>query len=277
MKPICSLILVLGCAVGTTSRARADTTRVSDIVETPNAVFFQPLQSPSVVWFFPRTELSFTIVPPQLPTGTFWRAAIVFRPITADDLAMLPPEWADKSLVPFIIRPTTECTLTRLPEMRFVIQEINALGHDVSSANPPVCRFSFRLPTVVTPDLQQRLDALVSSDTLVKRTLELDLQVEASIAWTEVRAAVADALSASSLDPEITSDQARSVVESALDGPALAAVRAAVTASEHQAFVEAALNNLFAEAADNASLVTLAITAPSGSLLYHVESRSQLM
>lgn len=277
MKPICSLILVLGCAVGTTSRARADTTRVSDIVETPNAVFFQPLQSPSVVWFFPRTELSFTIVPPQLPTGTFWRAAIVFRPITADDLAMLPPEWADKSLVPFIIRPTTECTLTRLPEMRFVIQEINALGHDVSSANPPVCRFSFRLPTVVTPDLQRRLDALVSSDTLVKRTLELDLQVEASIAWTQVRAAVADALSASSLDPEITSDQARSVVESALDGPALAAVRAAVTASEHQAFVDAALDNLFVEAADDATLVTLATTAPSGSLLYHVESRSQLM
>ena len=190
---------------------------------------------------------------------------------------MLPPEWTGKSLVPFIIRPTTECTLTRLPEMRFVVQEVNALGHDVSSANPPVCRFSFRLPTVVTPDLQQRLDALVSSDTLVKRTLELDLQVEASIAWTQVRAAVADALSASSLDPEITSDQARSVVERALDSPALAVVRAAVTASEHQAFVDAALNNLFVQAADNATLVTLATTAPPGSLLYHVESLSRLM
>jgi hypothetical protein len=277
MKSICSLFLVLGCVVGAARPAHADTTRVSGVVETANAVFFQPSQFPSVVWFFPRTELSFTVVPPQLPTGTFWRAAIVFRPITPDDLAMLPPDWAGKSKVPFIIRPTTECTLTRLPEMRFVTQEVNALGHDISSANPPVCRFSFRLPTVMTPDLQQRLNALVSSDTLVGRTLNLDLQIEASIAWTEVRAAVADALDAASLGTELTADQARTVIESALDSPALTAVHTAATASEQQAFVGAALANLFVQAADDANLLTLVTTAPSGAVTYHLEAFHRLM
>jgi len=277
MKSICSLILVLGCLVGAAHPAHADATRVSGVVETPNAVFFQPSQFPAVVWFFPRTKLSFTMVPPPLPTGTFWRAAIVFRPVTADDLAMLPPEWVGKSLVPFIIRPTTECTLTRLPEMRFVIQDVDALGHDVSSANPPVCRFSFRLPTVMTPDLQQRLNALVNSDTLVERTLDLDLEVEASIAWTEVRAAVADALDAASFGTEVTADQARTVIERALASPALASVRTAVTASEQQAFVDATLANLFVHSAGSATLLTLAATAPSGAITYHLESFHRLM
>jgi hypothetical protein len=284
MKPNYLLILVLGLAAGGARVAHADTTRATGVVETPDAVFFQPSQFSTVVWFFPRTELSLTIVQPQLPTGTNWRAAIVFRPITADDLAMLPPEWAGKAMVPFILRPTTECTLTRLTEMRFVTEDIIALGHDISSANPPVCRFNFRLPTVMTADLQARLDALVNGDTLVQRTLNLDLQVEASIAWADVYAAVADALNASDAGAELTVDQARTAIASALASPALDAVRTAVTASEQEAFVDAALAKLFVPAPGPApervravTLLSLAATAPSGTVLYHVEPFHRLM
>jgi hypothetical protein len=277
MKPTYLLFLALGLAAGSAGIAHADTTRVTGVVETPHAVFFQPAQFPTVVWFFPRTELSFTVVPPQLPTNTAWRAAVVFQPITDDDLAMLPTTWSAKALVPFIIRPTTECTLTRLPEMRFVTEDIVALGHDISSANPPVCRFNLRLPTVMTPDLQQRLNRLVRTDTLVERTLNLDLDVEASITWSDVYAAVAMVLVGSDAGSTLTVDEARAAIETALASPALAAVRTSATAEERQAFVDAALATVFVRAADSASLVTLAASAPTGTFPYHVESFHRLM
>jgi hypothetical protein len=275
MKSLCSLVLVLASTAAAARPALADPIRVTGVVETDHAVFFQPSDFPTVVWFFPRTELSLTVVQPQLPGGTFRRAAIVFNPITADDLAQLPPEWSTKSFVPFIIRPTTECVLTRLPEMRFVTQDIHALAHDVTSANPPACRFSFRLPTVLTPDLEQRLDALVSSDTLVTRILPLGLVVEASIAWTDVLDAVAAALG-DGPTTGLTREQARAAIEDALTSPELAVVRAAVTPDEELAFIDAALANLFT-ARSTAAALNLVTTSPAGSVVYHVQPFQRLM
>jgi hypothetical protein len=269
------LVLVLAGTVAAARPALADATRVTGVVETANAVFFQPSQFPNVVWFFPRTELSFTMVPPQQPTGTFWRAAIVFKHVTQDDLAQLPADWATRSFVPFIIRPTTECTLTRLPEMRFVTQEIRALGHDVSSANPTVCRFSLRLPTVMSPDLQDRLNALVNSDTLVHRVLDLELDVEVSIAWTDVLAAVTAALGETA-PAVLTREEARAAIADALASPALAEVRAAVTATEADAFIDAAVANLFTSGTGSPGL-TLVTTAPAGSLVYHLQPFQRFM
>lgn len=264
MKFLCSLVLVLGGIVSAERPVLADAPIVTGFVETPNAVFFQPKQFPTVVWFFPRTELNLTIVPPQLPTFTFWRAEVVFHPITADDLALLPAAWTGKSFVPFILRPTTECTLTRLPEMRAVILEVPAQGHDVTSANPPVCSFTFRLPTVMPPDLQARLDALVASDTLVQRVLALELRSEETIAWADVYDPVAIAAPA---EPELTPETARAAIESALDDPALAAVRDAVTPGERQAFIEASLLHLFT--ITPGGVVHLVPAAPEGSVVYH--------
>jgi len=275
MKYLCSLVLAFGGVAGFAGLGHADATRVTGVVETPNAVFFQPSQFPTVVWFFPRTQLDLSIVPPQLPTGTFWRAAVVFNQVTADDLAALPPEWAGKSFVPFIVRPTTECTLTRLAEMRFVIQEVKAQGHDVSSANPPVCRFSFRLPTVMPPDLRDRLDALVSSDTLVERILELDLLTEATIAWADVYDAVAATLAEPDADPELTPEAARAAILRALDSPALAVVRAAITPAEQQALLDAALATLFTSV--SARVVRLLAAAPPASFVYHLEPFHRFM
>lgn len=277
MKHICSLVLVFGAMAASAPPAlAADGVHASGIVETPNAVFFQPSQFPSVVWFFPRTELTLASVPPQLPTGTYWRAAVVFKAITADDLALLPPEWTGKSFVPFIIRPTTECTLTRLPEMRFVIQEVKALGRDVSAASSPVCRFSFRLPRTMSPDLQQRLTALMSSDTLIERVLNLDLQLEAAIAWADVHAAVTAALEASQVPgsppaPALTRAEAQAVVESALASPALGPVRSTVTPLEEETFIHAALATLFTESTDPTPLLRLVASAPPGAVVYHLE------
>lgn len=278
MKHIYSLVLVFGAMAAIAPPVRAgDGVHASGIVETPNAVFFQPSQFSTVVWFFPKTELDLAIVPPQQPTGTFWRAAVVFKPITADDLSRLPAEWTGKSFVPFIIRPTTECTLTRLPEMRFVIQEVKALGRDVSSANPPVCRFSFRLPTMMSPDLRLRLAALVSSDTLIERVLNLELQLEATIAWADVYAAVTAALAESQV-PDfppttgLTLAEARAVVERALASPALEPVSSTVTPLEEETFIQATLAKLFTESTTGTTtLLQLVASAPPGSVAYHLE------
>lgn len=286
MKSLCSLVLALGGVAGFANAARADATRVTGVVETAHAVFFQPSQFPTVVWFFPRTQLDLEIVPPQLPTGTFWRASVGFKQITADDLAALPPEWNGKSFVPFIVRPTTECTLTRLTEMRFVTQEVKALGRDISAATAPVCRFSLRMPTVMTPDVQARWDALVQSDKLVERVLDIELKADAKIAWAEVHAAIAAVLAPTPPDPEpapepdpetrsqlalaadLTPEDARAAIATALASPALAVVHDAVTPAEAQAFVDATFTTLFARA--TGGLVHLVETPPTSSVAYHL-------
>jgi len=269
-----SLVLVLA-ATAAAGPALADPIHVTGVVETDHAVFFQPSEFPDVVWFFVRTELSVTIVPPQVPAGTFRHAAIVFKSITSDDVAQLPEEWTTKSFVPFIIRPTAECSLTRLPEMRFVTQDVHALGHDITSANPPVCRFSFRLPTVLSPDLETRLDALITSDTLVTRVLPLELEVEAGIAWTDVLDAVAVALG-DRPTTGLTREEARAAIEDALTSPELAVVRAAVTPDEERAFMDAALANLFTARSSDTAL-NLVTTAPAGSVVYHLQPFQRLM
>lgn len=283
MKCVYSLALALGVVTALAPPAlAAGDLHVADIVETPDAVFFQPSRFPTVVWFIPKTELNLAIVPPQQPTGTFWRAAVVFKRITAEDLALLPPEWTGKSFVPFIIRPTSECTLTRLPEMRFVVQEVRDIGRDVSSANPPVCRFSFQLPTHMSTDLTKRLDALVRSDTLVERALNLELQIESTVTWVDVHKAVATVLEESTApggapSPRgLTPATARAVVQRALASPALAVLSVAVTPIEEQAFIDATLATLFT-CPTGTTLLQLVTTAPAGSIAYHVESFQRAM
>lgn len=275
MKCVCSLALALSVvAVLALPALAAGGSQVSGVIETPDAVFFQPSQFPAVVWFFPKTELDLAIVPPQLPTGTFWRVAVVFKQITEDDLALLPAEWGGKSFVPFLIRPTSECALTRIPEMRYIIQEVEELGRDVSTASPPVCRFTFQLPTHMSPDLQERLDALVRSDTLVERDLTLELQIEATVPWVDVHKAVA-AMLAESLPPGrdtplsgLTPATTRAVVQRALASPALAVVSAAVTPPEQQAFIDATLTKLFTYLTGT-NLLRLVIAPPTGVVVYH--------
>jgi len=276
MKSIYALVLALGAMTGIAPAARAATsTRVTGVVETPNAVFFQPSQFPTVIWFFPKTELEVTSSIP-LPTSTTWRGAVVFKAITADDLARLPAAWTGKSFVPFLLRPTTECALTRLPEMSAVLEEVSDLNRDVSSANPPVCRFRFRLPTDMTADLQDRFAALVSSDTLVQRALNIDLAVEVSISWAEVHAAVAavleeppppDTLVASSA---LTLAEAQAAVEAAVASSALAAVDAALTPDERLTFVQSTVAQLF-KPTKTGTTVELVATAPAGAIVYHLE------
>lgn len=239
---------------------------VSGAVETPNAVFFQPSQYPEVVWYFPKTKVTLAPVTPSLPGASPWRAAVVFKPITRDDLALIPAEWGGKAYVPYVLRPATECKLYRVPEMHFVIQEVKAKGRDVSAANPPVCRFSFTLLPGLSPDLQARLNDLVGSGALIERSLDLELRIESEIAWAEVRAALTAVLGP---PVDLTLAQARAAVESALATPALDKVRNAVTPAEAQAFIDATLAELFmARTEGGQTLLRLLSMAPPGSFVY---------
>jgi hypothetical protein len=284
MKHLSAMVLALGAALAGVGPAHAATTPVvaTGLVETPHAVFFQPAAYPNVVWYFSKSELKLTTVDPVQPAGTFWRAAIVLEHLGAEDLAALPAEWMGKSIVPYIVRPTTECTLTRLPEMRFVVQEIKAQNHDITPANPnSVCRFTYRLPTVQPADLQARLAALVESDTLVLRDLHVDVRVDARIAWSIVHAAVAAELAGGEGEgeggsPALTLAQAQGAIDTALASLALREVAVSVTDAERDAFVAAALAALYTvnAAGTEYHLVT---SAPLGAVVYHQELFSRAM
>jgi hypothetical protein len=286
MKHLFAMALALGLAVAGVGRAQAATTPVpaTGIVETPHAVFFQPAAFPNVVWYFTKSELKLTVVDPVTPAGTFWRAAIVLQHVTADDLAALPAAWAGKSMVPYIVRPTTECVLNRLPEMRFVVQELKAQNHDITPANPTsVCRFTYRLPTVQPADLQERLAALVASDTLVTRDLHLDVSVAARIPWATVHGAVAAALAGGAGEGEadggpaaLTRAEAEGAVDLALASLELRDVASSLTDAERDAFVAAAVAALFT--ADlSGTEYHLVTAAPTGTVVYHQELFSRAM
>jgi hypothetical protein len=285
MKHLFAMVLASGLALAAAGPAYATNTPVvaTGIVETPHAVFFQPAAYPNVVWYFSKSELKLTVVDPVQPAGTFWRAAIVLEHVDATDLAALPTAWTGKSIVPYIVRPTTECTLTRLPEMRFVVQELKAQNHDITPANPnTVCRFTYRLPTVQPADLQARLAALVDSDTLVLRDLHVDVRVDSRISWADVHGAVAAVLADGEGEGEgggpsaLTRAQAEGAIDTALASLVLRDVASSVSDAERQAFVDASLATLYTvnTAGTEYHLVTV---APLGTFVYHQELFSRAM
>jgi hypothetical protein len=292
MKHLVSLAVALGLMVAAAAPARAaEPPLATGLVETPSAVFFQPAAFPNVVWYFPKSELKLAVVEPVLPGPyAFWRASVVLKKIGDADLAALPAEWTGKSIVPYILRPTTECALTRLPEMRTIVQEVKALGRDITAGNPltPVCRFSLRLPQPIPAALQASLNALLASDSLVARELRLQVRSEAKVAWSDVHAAVESVLSAppedqdggvaTSANAPMTRAAATAAIEEALFLPELAAVDAVMTPAERTAFVTAALARLFtADPVSPATMVRLVLTAPTGSVVYHAELFDRVM
>jgi hypothetical protein len=272
---LCGLapLAVLAVLASAAAPARAAPLPVSAVVETPEAIFFQPVAFPEVVWYFPRSTARLFPVEPAVPGANYWRAAVELSDVDTSDLAALQPEWLGKSPVPYIVRPATECQLKRLPEMKFVYQEIRAQGHDISAASAlPACQFVFRLPSAISPELGARLEALVASGTLVARDLRVSLELRAAVAWSTVHAAVAAALEdAGEGDPEgLTPEQALAAIQAALASEALAAVNTAMTPDEALAFIDRALAELF-EPVDDSVALALVDTPPAGDVVHHVE------
>jgi hypothetical protein len=267
-----STLALVALLAGAASSAQAAPLPVSAVVETPEALFFQPVAYPGVVWYFPRSEARLFAVQPPVPGANYWRAAVALVEVDTSDLAALRPEWLGKSPVPYIVRPASECALNRQPEMRFVQQEIRAQGRDTSAASPlPACQFVFRLPPTISPELAARLEALVSTGSLVTRDFRVSLELRAAVAWSIVHGAVAAALEdGEEADGELTPEQATAAVESALASEALAVVSSAMTADERSAFVDAALATLF-EAGDEPDALQLLEAAPAGAFIHHVE------
>lgn len=281
-----TLAFVAGAAAP--GAAEAQTVRVSAVVETADAIFFQPTGLPEVVWYFPRSEVRLFPVTPPTPGANFWRAAVELVDVRVR-LGELRPDWEGKSLVPFIVRPTVECVLRRVPEMRFVTQEVRALGRDVSPAiEVPVCQFAFRLPLIIPDELAARLEELRASGTLIARDLPIRLDLRSSVAWSVVHAAVAAAIQddgdgdddgsdggdggddgGEGLGPELTPQEARAAIEAALASKELAEVNAEMTDEERLAFIEEVLLQLF-EAGDEGGLV-LTDEPPPGQLVHHQE------
>ena len=148
------------------------------LVETAEAVYFQPEISPNVVWYFPRSKVRLYPYEVPLPDNRTWLAAVELTPITIQSVGQLRPDWAGKSLVPYILRPTDECVLSQVPEMRFVVEDTRAAGRDITAANAgPVCRFNFQLPAMPPDDLLPTLQEQAHDGTLIERHLRLEIVV----------------------------------------------------------------------------------------------------
>ena len=270
--PIRCLAALAALALLAAAPAQAAPLPVSAVVETADALFFQPIAYPGVVWYFPRSAPRLFPVAPAIPGANYWRAAVALAEVDTSDLAALRADWLGRTPVPYIVRPASECQLQRLPEMKFVQQEIRALGHDVSAASPlPPCQFAFRLPSVISADLSARLQALVDAGTLVARDLRVSLELRSAVAWSIVHAAVSAALEDAGHSGEVAPEQAVDAIQSALASDALAAVNDAMTPDELLAFSDRALEQLFEPGSDSGALV-LSDAPPAGEIIHHVES-----
>lgn len=249
---------------------------VSAVVETPDALFFQPSSFPDVVWYFPKSAVRAFPAVPAIPGQNYWRAAVELKAVDVSDPATLRSDWAGKALVPFIVRPPKECNLFRQPEMRFVIQEYRELNRDVSAANPaPVCQYSFRLPATIPSELTSRLAELAANGTLIEHHLRIALLVEMRVGWQVVHAAVAAALGRHAGE-ELTPDEACTAVGRALADPGLIDLGTAMTADESQAFLDLVVAALFSPGRAWGK-VLFATDPPKGEVVYHLEPFSRSM
>jgi hypothetical protein len=275
MNRTSSIGLSLGLALCLDVPAFADEPRATAVVETQEAVFFQPIDFPDIVWFLPHSEEKMFPAEPQLPGQDYWRAAVVLKKVSLHDPGQLRPEWAGKTLKPYILRPDTECVLHKTPEMHFVFQEVKAKGHDISAANEaPVCQFSFKLQGLVGPATIADLEAKASDGKLIDKDLTLHLRQASTVPWAQVYAAVQDALGKQS-SSLMTTDEAQAAVAKALASASLAAVRAAMTPAEKSDFLETVYEWLFIELPSPTSNDTEAMlvgTVPAGDLAYHDEN-----
>lgn len=254
-----------------TARAAAQV-EVSAFVRTDTAVYFQPSAQPNVVWYVPFVETRVFPVDPPYPGVNYWRAAVVMKPGATASPGDLRPDWAGKAIVPYVLRPASECVFNKLLETRFVQQEVRASGRDVSAASAaPVCQFSFRVPATVPPALFER----AAAGTLIAYRLALALEHAPRVAWARVYAAVLATLGEAAGAPMALSE-ARDVVRRALAGDDLTALGGEMTAPEAEDFLDAVVAGLFIPAApveegDPGDRVQLAPGSPEGALVYHRE------
>jgi hypothetical protein len=267
-RSLSAMAVLGGLILVEASRARADTTVLS-IVEMEDVIFFQPSNAPDVVWYIPRTTTRFAEAE---ESPGFWRASVVLRDADLDvPLASLNPDWQGATLVPFIVRPTRECTLDTSSGLRLVQQQVRAQGRDVSAAiEVPVCQFSFRLPRNAAPTLIEELQAAADGGTLIEYELALSLQQQLSISWSVLHAAVARELKTPASRP-ISTEAAIQAVDDALGASALSALASSMTPEEAAEARELLLSRLFVAVGTRKRLVA---GAPSGTMTYHTARHS---
>lgn len=268
MKALKTLILIVATiglydAEGASAQ---DSVSVSAVVETADALYFQPLHAPGIVWYFPKSALQFGPVSPPIPGQDYYRAGVVLPDLGAVDPGALNQSWAGASLVPYILRPTTPCVLQRFSGMQFVQQEIRADGRDVSAAiDTPVCQFSFRLSRRAPSESRAQLTAAGADGSLIARQLTIVLRIGSSVPWSAVHAAVAAELDAAHGDRSVPEDAARGALEAALS-----ALGVAISADD----LSATLETLFVPASAGLRLVR---SAPPGDAVHHGPATTYLL
>jgi hypothetical protein len=257
-----ALVCTLSLTALAAPRSASAQTSVESVVQTEDAVYFVPTVDPSVVWFVPRLVQRVVSVDLPFPGSLYLRAAVALRSTTLQDPAALDPSWQGKTLVPFILRPTEECTLPHEPALRSLRQEVFARGRDVSAADAlPVCQFIFRLVQPGAEPVRADLERRAAARTLVHFDLSLSLLQRTEISWHSLHQKVWVALGGGVYPgPARSEADVRSLLESAVAG----AIPTAASVADRDALVTAALATLF-EPADPPGSLRLVRVAPLGS------------
>ncbi len=220
---------------------------VTAVTETDEAIYFEPADPAldDIVFFFPKFEVTFGLYSPGVSSA--YAATLVMKDVTPLEPGELRPEWETKVFQPYILRPTTECELDRVPEMRFVNQLIRVSGRDVSypQGGTPVCQFTFRLPATPSDELLDALQERASAGTLIGRDIELAFDRRLELPWY----AVHDVLAA---DPALTGDEVIShdeavflIVVAVMVQELVPVDLLALPPEQRQAMVDAGLAELF--------------------------------
>ncbi len=218
-------------------------------VTTRDAVYWRSPSNADVVQWFPRLKTTLTPVLPSPPGVERWRAAVVLNKPIHPDVAALNPSWARKVLVPFVVTPTKECSLTRDPSMHFVTQEVFASGRDVGAADAsPVCAFTLRLPTENAEAALALMQASANAETLIMRSIRLTVPTVQSVGWSELQSPLALLLAGAA---PVTHDEALFLVGvvSGQNADVASALKAAGPAARYT-FGEQAVRTLFSGNAD---------------------------
>lgn len=228
----------------------------SSAVTTPDAIYWRSASNPNVVQWFARLETTLTPVVPSPPGVERWRASVVLKKPVHPDPATLNPAWAGKVLVPYVLTPAAECTLTRDPSMRFVTQETFARGRDIGAADDaPVCSFTFRLGDANADATLANLRAQASAETLVTRAMHVTVPGTRPIAWADLQTPLAKLLGGS--PSPITRGEAMFLVGVvAGENADVAGALSSADPSVRAAFADSALGALFTGGGDRWTLNT---------------------
>lgn len=241
--------------LGAALEASAGPVGVASVVETPEAIFYDAGlgdQLGDPIRVVPKTEIRVLKYDgPQDPaaTSSYWRVGVFFKKVLNRDLGNLDAQWNGRKLAQGFLTPSTECQLSSVEGIRSIVQEVKALGRDLSAGDEAaICQFRFRIPNDKLDSTLASLKKEAENGSLVKKSLILKFlvaQTASSVPWDPIQTSLRNYL-AGREDDSLAKDEAVFLLGLAVSSDKTTAN--SITKWELddlRAFVDGAFGNLF--------------------------------